>query len=113
MVEVGETQNVIQVCSQAKIVQILADQISHEKKETTLYETLHTLSTLAKESELLEHFTQTPSLFTKLLALSQHQKFSMNLEIKTAIYNLLSKLSTLNPGICVSIYALNCFPRTF
>ena len=57
MVDIGETQNVIQVCSQAKIVQIIADQISHEKKESTLFETLHSLASLAKEPELLEHFT--------------------------------------------------------
>ena len=74
MVEIGETQNVIQVCSQAKIVQIIADQISHEKRESTLFETLISLAKLAKQPELLEHFTKTPSLFTKLHSLSQHKK---------------------------------------
>ena len=101
MVDLGETQNVVQVCSQAKIVQIVAEQINPEKKENTLYETLHTLSTLAKEPELLDQFGQTPSLFTKLLSLSQHPKIGPNLELRTAIYSLLQVLSAQNIPICV------------
>jgi hypothetical protein len=53
MVDQAETTSVVKVCLESRVVQIIADHISSDKKETTILQTLLTLQALSKEPELL------------------------------------------------------------
>ena len=85
MVEQSETQAVIGICVQNNVLQIIADQISAEKKEGTLLQTMVTLTTLSKEPELLNQFRES-NIFNKLQVITNSRNFGKNLDLKTALY---------------------------
>ncbi len=107
MVEQTETQAVIAICVQNNVLRIIADQISSEKKESTLLQTMVTLTTLSKEPELLGQF-QESNVFSKLCVITNSKNFGKNIDLKTSLYQLLEVVSGQNPEICVrtSVYIL-------
>lgn len=65
MVDQAESTSVIKVCLENRVVQIISDQISSDKREQTILQTLLTLQALSKEPDLLSQFRES-NIFSKL-----------------------------------------------
>lgn len=66
-----------------------------------MLQTLKTLTSLSKMPDLMAQFRHS-NIFTKLQVITNSLSFGRNVDLKTALYQLLEVVSAQDPQICVS-----------